>query len=329
VSVRAIIVCSLACAVLALAVAARLWLAGDLSGLSDQAIAQAMELRALRVGCAMIVGAALGVAGALLQSLVRNPLASPDLIGATSGASLGVMLAAFIAGRGLLPSAIAAPASLAWQSGPALLGSAGALALVYLLSVRQRAIDPLALVLTGVIVSIVCSSAVMFLMHLMPDAGFSASRMLIGSISDDTTPAQLIAFGFLTGGSIAIALVLAPAIDASSLGHDEATSVGVDVRALRTTMFILCAVLSAAAVVLAGPIGFVGLIAPHASRLLLARQALTRPVLIASALLGATLLVCGDWLVRVVGLGSGRMPIGILTALIGGPAFVMLLRRQR
>lgn len=317
--------------VLALGIGVRLWGAGDLSGLGEAAREQAIGLRTGRAACAVIVGAALAVGGVILQRLLRNPLASPDVLGCTSGATLGVMVAIFlqhrlgVSGAGASPGALGA---ITWQGGPALAGAMASLAAVYALGQRRGVLDPLGVVLIGVVVSILCGALVMLVQHLMPDVGFSTVRLLVGTLSDEVSRMQMWAVGGVAAACIIAAVWLGPAMDAAALGDDEAASVGVDWGRLRAAMFVLCGVLTACAVVLAGPVGFVGLVAPHAARLALGRASLGRGLVVGSALAGAALVVWADWLVKVVDVGSGRLPLGVVTALVGGPMLVVLVRRR-
>ncbi len=226
-----------------------------------------------------------------------------------------------------------APYSVAaWHAGPALLGSIAALSLVYALSQRRGLVDPPTLVLIGVIVSIMCGAATMLVQHLMPDRGIGATRLLMGAISDEISWPQLAAVGGLALTGLLAGLWAGPAMDAAAMGDDEAISVGVPLPRLRLALFVLSGAMTAGAVVIAGPIGFVGLICPHLARLLTGRRSAAaghRVLVLASAILGATLIVGADALVKSLDLASGRLPIGVLTALLGGPAFILLLRRTR
>lgn len=287
---------------------------------SDGAV---LELRSLRVSVAVSVGAALAVAGVLLQALLRNPLASPDLLGLSSGAALAVMIGVYVGGIGV--GGVGLAGSAVWQGLPSVVGAGGALGLVYLLSQRRGLIEPVTVVLTGVVVGIVCSAGVMLVQHLMPDAGFNSARLLIGSISDETSWGAVALVALLTAGGVALAAWAGPALDAASLGDDEAVSVGVPIARLRIGLLVVSGVLTGGAVVLAGPIGFVGLIVPHAVRLVAGPG--HRGLVLGSALGGAGLIVLADAAIKAVDLGAGRMPMGIVTALVGGPVFVWLLRR--
>lgn len=284
-----------------------------------------LEIRSSRAFSAGVVGAGLALAGVLLQSLLRNPLASPDLLGLSSGAGLGVMLAAYLAY--VATGHIAPASSLGGGFGApgAILGSAATLAMVYAVSQRSGQIDPLGLVLVGVIVSVVAGACIQLIQRLLPDGGLAVSRMLIGTIPDDVEA------GFIWGNLIAVLAVVSAGLlarrwlDAFSMGVDEARSVGVPVDLLKSGMLIAAGTLTAGTVMIAGPIGFVGLVVPHAVRMVLGPS--HGPLLLGAVLLGAFSMVLADVVVAGVRLPSGRLPVGVVTALVGGPAFVVLLRR--
>ena len=285
-----------------------------------------LQLRAARLATGATVGAALAVAGVFLQALLRNPLASPDLLGLASGSGFAVMAAVKL---GLVGAAGVAATGLGALSstGAAVVGAVGALGLTYTLSQRRGLLDPVLLVLTGVVVSIVCSAGTMLIRHLLPfQESEVADRMLRGALREDVSAPEYIVVGGLTLVGIIVGVAVGRAMDATSLSEDEALSVGVPLAALRRTLFILSGLLTAGSVVLAGPIGFVGLICPHLVRLLAGPG--HRALVLGSALAGATLVVLADIAIRVIELPTGRLPISVLTAIIGGPAFVVLLRRQ-
>lgn len=304
---------------LAVVVALRLAVGGE--GLGWPADSDIAALRARRVAIGSVVGGALALAGVLLQSLLRNPLASPDLLGLASGAGLGVTLsfaAGYWSGTGLV--------AIAGTSGPALAGSMAALAVVYLLAQRRGLVDPVPLILLGVIVSIIASAATLLVQSLLPGGAATLGRWLMGALRDEVSTAQLAAAWAVAAGAIALSLRLAPAMDAAALDDDEALSLGVRLGRLRLSLLLMAGVLTAATVVLAGPIGFVGLVCPHAVRLLAGPA--HRPLLVGSVLAGAALVVGADAVVKVVETPTGRLPIGVLTTLIGGPVFILLLRAE-
>ncbi len=279
--------------------------------------------RGARVGVGIVVGAALALAGVLLQCLLRNPLASPDLLGLASGAGLGVMLAVY-AGF-LMGLGIADPGGLSGGFA-AVVGALAALSIAWIAAQRRGVLDPIMLVLVGVVVSIVCSAIMSVVKHLLPDQGVAAGRLLLGALRDDVTARE---FGVVGGATVACgiaAFLCGRTLDAMSMGEDEARSVGVPVGLVRTSLFIASGILAAGSVVLAGPVGFVGLICPHLVRIWTGPS---HRVLVPRAMMaGAALVVGADTLVRVIDLGSGRIPITVLTSLVGGPMLVWMLRRE-
>jgi iron complex transport system permease protein len=283
---------------------------------------QHFELRLSRALLGVVVGAALGASGVMLQSLLRNPLASPDLIGLASGAGLAIVVASYL---GIATGA----AFLAGESREvaALVGSFGALAVVYLLAQRRGLIEPVSLILVGVIVGVICSAATSFVSHLMPaQTRIDTMRWMFGSLRDDVGVGRIAGVGAVVAAGIGVAWWHGRAMDASAMGDDEAASVGVHVGRLRAALFVASGVLAAASVVLAGPIGFVGLVCPHLVRL--GAGPGHRALVIGAAMAGAALVVGADGLVRAIWLETGRMPIGVLTSMVGGPVFVVLLRRE-
>jgi len=305
-------------ACLVLACALRL-LAGP-EGLAPPDSPAVWAIRLTRVVGAAVVGASLACAGVMLQAALRNPLAAPSVLGLTTGAGFAVALTVFAAGA-------ASQALLAAPFAAAGAGALAALALVLLLARRRGGAEPLTLILVGVIVSSIFSAATMFLQHLTPDAGLAlTSRWLLGAISDDIHPAALTLAAVLTAAGVGAGIVLGPRMDAACLSDDEAFSLGVDPARLRLLLLVIAGLLTAAATALAGPIAFVGLLCPHMARLLAGPA--HRPLTPLAAVAGAALLVLADAVVRLVDLGAGRMPIGVLTALVGGPAFLVLLQRK-
>ncbi len=305
-----------------LATAVFLRLCAGTEGLSWSPDPFIMNLRWLMVASAATVGAALAVSGALLQAILRNPLASPFILGLTSGAGLGIVIATY-AGY-LATGAIVALHPPVWV---AVLGAFAALTIVFLLSQRNALIDPVRLVLVGVIVSIICGAATTFVQFLLPDQGMAVyTRWVMGAISADTPWPRLTFVAIVTILATVVAITLGRALDSASLSDDEAASVGVRLPALRLTCFALAGILTGLTVAIAGPIGFVGLICPHLVRLLAGPRHAT--LIAGSAMAGAALLILADAGVSLIRLPAGRMPVGVLTALLGGPLFILLLRRK-
>lgn len=281
------------------------------------------EIRGLRVVCGLSVGMALATSGVMLQALLRNPLAEPAVLGLTSGAGLGVVLALYV-GYLATGSLVRYEPPVA----PALLGALGALAVVGALGQRRGVIDPVSLILIGVVVSLVCGAGILFVQHLMPDRGVAmASRWVMGAISDEISWRWALGIGAMTLACVGAGAAKGPTMDAASLSEDEARSVGVRLGLVRAGLFVVAGALAAGSVLLAGPIGFVGLVCPHIVRLVNGPS--HRALVLGAALLGGALIVLADAMVKIVDLGAGRMPIGVITAIVGGPVFILLLRREQ
>ncbi len=270
---------------------------------------------------AVIVGAGLGVSGMGLQVLLRNPLASPWILGLSSGAGLGVMSSLFI-------EYTYEASFIGSQAVAAALGAIVALSLVYVLSRRKGGIDPMTMVLVGVVVSVLCGAGIMILQHAVPMGLRGAfSTWLMGSLPEIESWWRLSILGVVTLLGIILVAWWGPTLDAACLSDDEATSVGVDLPSIRRKLFVTSSILAAIGVILAGPIAFVGLIAPHGARILF--RGSHRVLTIATALSGALLLLCADDIRQLIDLGSGRLPIGIVTSVFGGLVFLVLLLRGR
>lgn len=287
------------------------------------------QLRMPRVLAGLCVGAVLACSGAALQAVVRNDLADPYLLGISSGASLG---AALVIAGGLastLGTAIGTAATpmttLAVTSG-AFVGAISALGLVLILVGARRRVTGSRLILAGLAVGYFLSAATNLVVVLSDsrDAVRAVTFWMLGSLgraSWSEIPAlagvALLAVGFLT--------VRARRLDAIGLGDDVARSMGVDPDRLRRSTAAVAALAVAAAVAVAGAIGFIGLVIPHLARLLVG--ATHRLLLPTSALLGALVLTSADALARTV-LAPREIPLGILTALVGTPLLMVMLRHK-
>jgi iron complex transport system permease protein len=282
------------------------------------------HLRWTALGVGMTVGAGLAVCGVILQALLRNPLAEPFILGLSSGAGLGVMAAMYAA------HAFGAAASWLGDSHavPAIAGSLVALAVVYGLGQRRGVLDPVSLVLVGVIVSTICGAGIMFFQHLVPTGLRGQFTLwLMGNINEGISRATLAIAGGFTAAGVIVGVLMGRAMDAATLGDDEARSVGLSIGWLRVGLFALASAIAAITVAIAGPIAFVGLIAPHAARLVLGpRHGLLS---VGAALVGILLVVGSDVARQALDFGGGRMPVGVFTAIIGGPAFIWLLLSGR
>lgn len=287
-------------------------------------------LRLTAVAAASAVGACLGVSGVLLQAILRNPLSDPFVLGVSGGAGLGVALstALWTAGAGALGAA--APHWLRHGGVvlPATLGALAALAATQALGTRRDGPDPLTLVLAGVVVSSMCGAAVLFVQHLLPHgARADLSLWMMGRIPEVVDRGLLLAVAGLALAGIGIGAFCGPAMDVATFGDDEARSIGLDLGRLRLLLATVAGVLAAAAVALAGPLAFVGLVAPHAARRAIGAR--HRALAIGAAFTGAALLLGADCLRQLLDFGAGRVPVGVFAALAGGPVFLALLRSGR
>ncbi|MEV6773106.1 iron ABC transporter permease [Nocardia sp. NPDC051030] len=277
------------------------------------------QLRVPRTVLAAIVGAGLAVAGAAMQTLVRNPLADPYLLGVSSGAGVGA--------AAVITSGLFAGAGLWALSAGALAGALIAAAAVFLIAVAQGGITPLRLVLTGTVLGSAFAALSSYLIFRSSDPAAAQSVLfwLLGSLSGADWTRILLPASVVGLSTLALFLA-ANWLDALNLGPDAAASVGVPVRELRIALFILLAILVGVLVAVSGGIGFVGLVIPHAARLLVGPR--HRLLLPTSALCGALFLVVADAATRVL-VRPTEIPVGVLTGLIGAPAFLLLMGRRR
>ena len=280
----------------------------------DHLVIRAMRLP--RAGAGVVLGATLAVAGLLMQALTRNPLADPGLLGVNAGASAAVVLA--IAAFGL-----SAPAALVWF---AFAGAGAVAALVWALgTLGAGSATPVRLALAGAAVSGLLMSLVTALLLLSHETLQGFRFWMVGSLAG-ATPAALAQLVPAFAAGFALALWSGAALNAVALGDDAARALGVRLGAARAAALAAITLLCGAAVALAGPIGFVGLVVPHLARALMGPD--QRWCLPAAALMGPILLLAADCLGRIV-LRPDEVQVGVMTALIGGPAFVVLLRRIR
>lgn len=317
--------CALASILLACAVGSVMLSAGELlaalrelaGGAPASLAATLLELRLWRALSGFATGAMLALAGVMMQALLRNPLADPYVLGVSGGASVGALAAML-----LLPAA--------WMVDLAAFGGAVAVALLlYALArrdLRHGAADangPL-LLLTGVIVSSGCGALVTLMLAIAPEGRLRGMVFwLIGDLS--AASPRLLPWAVLLLGLV-LAARLAGSINILAMHAQAAATLGVRVGALRQVLFFCAALLTAAAVASAGSIGFVGLIVPHACRFALGPD--HRLLLPAAALAGGAFLTVADMLARTV-LAPQQLPVGVITALIGVPAFLLQLHRIR
>ena len=274
-------------------------------------------IRFPRIVMAMAVGAALAVAGAVMQAVFGNPLAEPGVVGVSSGAALGAALAIV---TGMLALGEWTIALLAFA------GGLGATLLVYGVSRANGRTEVVTLLLTGIAVNAFGGAGLAFLLFM---AGSASREQIVfwqlGSLSGSLWREALLVLVVAVIGTLA-ALALGRRYDILSLGERNARHLGIDVERLRFWSIVLVALLTGAAVAFVGIISFVGLVIPHLMRMILGPS--HRALLTASAFGGALLIVVADLLARTVVAGA-ELPIGLLTSLIGGPFFFVLLWRQR
>jgi iron complex transport system permease protein len=276
------------------------------------------NFRLARVLLVGMVGASLGMAGAAFQGLFRNPLADPFVIGASSGAALGASIAIFVGSSvafgGFGPVAFAA-----------FVGALMAVALVYLIAGQGSVTPVVSLLLAGVALSAFFSAAVSLIMTLSEETLNAIFFWLLGGFASRGWPQLQAAWPYMLAGWILLLLLSRP-LDLLGFGEETAQGMGLHVVQARLLIVAGASLLTAAAVASSGIIGFVGLIAPHAARLLVGPTHLR--LLLTSALIGALLLIVADDAARLV-MAPVEIPIGVLTSLLGAPFFLYLLRTRQ
>jgi iron complex transport system permease protein len=272
-----------------------------------------------RIMAAALVGGSLALAGAIFQALLRNPLATPDTLGVSSGAALGAMLA--IAFH--FDFAIAGLSSVSLSS---LAGAIGALAIVYMLATaRRRGLSTTVLLLAGVTMTAFFSALTLFVQYMSDFADtFRAVRWLMGALDVGSYTPLLAALPLMAIAFVMVAALPRP-LDLISLGADAAAARGVNVQRAERLALVSASLVTGAAVSISGPVAFVGLVVPHIVRLVVGSD--HRLVLPASALFGATFLIGCDLIARTM-FAPIELPVGIVTAIIGGPFFLWLLVRR-
>lgn len=287
------------------------WGTQDLGAMASDVM---WRLRLPRVLLAVFTGASLALAGLLLQDFFRNPLVEPGLLGVSAGAGLAAVIVIAMGASGVWALPLAAFA-----------GALCALALV-LVAGRRLGAGNAELLLVGVALNALAAALINLLLSLGDNTTLrSASFWLMGSFAQAS-------WSLLLPSSVVLLLAIArswqhsTALDVWQLGESEAAHLGLDIQRFRREILILASVLVALAVAQSGGIGFIGLLAPHmARRLGLIRH---RQLLPASLLLGALLAVLADWLARML-LAPLELPVGVLTSLVGAPAFLLLFLRRR
>ena len=293
--------------------------AGGLTGHQENSVAGIIvwQIRLPRVLLAAVVGAALTTAGSVVQVLVRNALADPFLLGVSSGASVGATAV-------LLLGAFASLGVWAISVG-SVLGALVAMAAVFLVSRPGSGLAPTQLILCGVVLSALFESVTSFLIFRgNPQATQSVLFWLLGSFglaSWDQLPIPAAALA----AAMVYLMAQGRALNALAMGAEPAASLGVDVRRMRRNLFIVTSLMAGVAVAVSGIIGFVGLVVPHIVRLMVGSD--HRRVLPTGVLFGAAFMVLGDLLARTI-VAPQEMPIGVITAFIGAPTLIVLIRRR-
>lgn len=283
-------------------------------GSNDQLIVR--ELRVPRTALGALVGSAMALAGALMQALTRNPLADPGLLGVNAGAALAIVVSIFYFGAGSLTEYV-------WF---ALLGAGLTTFVVYLLGATGPAgASPVRLALAGAAVAASFSGIITAIVLISHDAFIDFRTWSVGSLAGRDAGVVIQVLPFIVVGTV-IALGMAGPLNALSLGDDTAQALGAKVAQIRLTGVVAVTLLCGAGTAAVGPIGFVGLIIPHVVRSFTGPN--QRWLLPYSLVFGAILLLGSDVLGRVV-LHPGELQVAVVTAAVGAPAFILLVRRRR
>lgn len=270
------------------------------------------NLRLPRTLLGALVGAALAVAGVILQAVMRNPLASPGIIGVSSGAGLAAVVALMIF-----------PALSGWLIPVAFGGAFITATAVYLLA-WKRGVEPVRLLLAGVAVSSLLGAMSTAIMLFNSEKVAGILDFAIGSLSTRSWPQLELVAPYIIAG-LAVAVIIAPKLNILGLGDEIAVGLGMNVERMRLCFIALAALLAGAAVSVVGLLGFVGLIAPHIVRMIIGGD--SKFLIPGAAIFGAVLVVGSDTAGRVV-IAPEELPLGIIMALLGPPFFLWLLRRR-
>ncbi|MHC4497956.1 MAG: FecCD family ABC transporter permease [Planctomycetota bacterium] len=274
-----------------------------------------VHVRLPRVILACLVGAALACAGVIFQALLRNPLADPYILGISSGAGLGAIIAV-----------ISGFSWTVWGRSPvavfAFVGALGTVWLVWFLGRFTGRAHVTGLLLAGVVVNALFSAVIMFLTSVAKsDQLFSTIFWLMGNMIEEDFFVLWIGTGCIGLGVFAL-FCISPQLNVISLGGQDARTMGVNTARIQTSAFAVAAAMTAIAVSLSGLIGFVGLVVPHGVRLVFGPD--HRQLLPLSAIIGGTFLVIADTLARII-VAPAQLPVGVITAIVGGPIFLILL----
>ncbi|MEC7119890.1 MAG: iron ABC transporter permease [Pseudomonadota bacterium] len=268
------------------------------------------SLRLPRSLAAFAVGGLLAVAGALQQILLRNPLADPYILGTSGGASVGALLAMLLG------------TSAALINGSAILGASVAIILVFVLAGQDRSTQQVRLLLTGVAISAFCGAFSSLLLSLAPDGLLRGMIFwMLGDLSGAAWPLALTTLALL----LLLLIPLMRDLNILALGRQSAHALGINTQRLHWMLYFFAAVATAIAVTTAGMIGFVGLVVPHALRLLIGQD--QRLLIPACALGGGLFLLMADIAARIL-IAPTQLPVGVVTAIVGAPIFIWLLNAR-
>ncbi|MCZ6799099.1 MAG: iron ABC transporter permease [Nitrospirae bacterium] len=294
-------------------------LGGEERNVADPTSTILLQIRLPRVVLAFMVGGSLAAVGVVLQALLRNPLADPYVIGVSSGAALGAAIAMLFGLSISVLSVSAIPFC-------AFLGASFSLFIVYRIALIYGGFSIHTLLLAGVVLNAIFSAFIMFLTTLAdPNRAFGMYAWLMGSLTgpDGTTLSILSVYLF---AGILLMATQSHSLNLLTLGEESARSLGVEVERVKKMLFVAAALVTGAVVAFSGLIGFVGLIVPHAVRLVVGAD--HRLLLPASGIVGGMFLMIADMVARTI-LSPAEIPVGVVTALVGGPIFLMLLVQRR
>ena len=290
-----------------------------ISKLLSEQLRGLLYLRISRTLLALIAGASLAVVGAVLQGLLKNPLADPYVLGISSGSGLGAVIAILLGLNLTFLGSFSLPLC-------AFIGGAITIVFVYILSKKGPKVGLEDLLLSGVIVTAMLSGLIMFIVSVIEFEGMhSALWWLLGNTQIYDVK-LLIFVSIVSILGIIISILLSRNLNVMSLGEEEAIAMGLNVEKIKIIFFILTSLMTAVVVSVCGMIGFVGLIIPHAARRLVGPD--HRELIPASALLGGAFLIISDIFARKI-MSPMELPIGVVTALIGAPFFIILLKKAR
>jgi len=295
-------------------------LAGRATGEADVTAAVILtQLRIPRVAMAFLAGGALAVAGAAFQALLRNPLATPHTLGVSSGGALGAVIAIAL-GWTHVRLGVFGPVQIF-----SLCGSLGAIGLIYLLAQQRERFSTFKLLLAGVTLGLICSAVIMFVRYMAdPHKLVIMDRWLMGGLSVRGYKSLASVLPLFLPATVLL-FCQANNLNQLAFGEELAVGRGINVRQVQVWSFIAGSVLTASVVSVAGPIGFVGLLIPHAFRFMLGPD--HRVLLLASFFGGGAFLTVADTVARTA-VAPTQLPVGVLTAMMGGPFFLILLVKR-